>query len=156
VYERKVALLEISNTFHTKQNRLLSAYTGYCFSFGYAVNRKLHAKETHYRDFRDQNDRSFDEVYGTESTYRVNDKSQAIKAGEIIQCSVPIGGILRFVKKGESTRFALNVELKPGIRFEKLPEYGWFSQGFFQGHFGFKIYLHKAKFNRSYRKGSNS
>jgi hypothetical protein len=139
---RKNILVNVTHTFHTKQNRIWSAYIGYSLGYGRIISNITTAEYFYTEGFEDQNHKSYD--YTTAGKPSIGESERSVKSGgNSIQAAIPIGGLLRLskTKKNYMKRVALNIETKTGIRFTQIPQSSSMPQFFFNANIGLKFYL---------------
>lgn len=141
---RESILLNVSHTFHTKQNRVFSAYVGYSLCYGKVVNNITTAEYFYSEQFEDQNHFSYD-YSPREQDYIKTSEISVTRKGYNLQLAVPIGGVVRFsnVKKNYMKRFALNIDTQTGLRLTQIPGANTITQFFFNANFGIKYYFNR-------------
>ena len=150
-YSKDYLLINIGFSMHTKQNRILSFYSGLNISVGQAFNQKISAVYNYNEQFSDQNGQDYDYVQGSNYRKTIREIS-TIKNSNVFFANVPIGGLIRFshTRKGFVTRFALNAELKAGVKVEQFI-YKNSVSGFWNINFGIKFFLKRENILKSYR-----
>lgn len=141
---RKNILVEVTHTFHTKQNRIWSAYVGYSFGYGRVISNITTAEYLYSEGFEDQDHKSYN--YTAASKPSIGASERSVKSGgQSFQAAIPIGGILRLskTKKNYMKRVALNIETKTGVRFTQIPRSSSMTQFFFNANVGLKFYLNR-------------
>jgi hypothetical protein len=141
---RKNILVDVTHTFHTKQNKIWSAYIGYSLCYGRIISNITTAEYFYTEGFEDQNHKSYDYTQGTKPG--IGESERSVKSGgNSFQVAIPIGGLLRLskTKKNYMKRVALNLETKTGVRLTQIPGSSNITQFFFNANFGIKFYLNR-------------
>lgn len=137
-------LFNVAHTFHTKPNKIASAYIGYSLCYGRIINNITTVEYYYYEKFEDQNHATYDYTQGERSRIEMSERSVAPN-GNIFQVSVPIGGLIRFsnVKKNYLKKLALNLDTQTGIRLTQIRGGNNITQAFFNINFGIKYFLNR-------------
>jgi hypothetical protein len=135
-------LFNITYTFHTRQNRIFSAYIGYSLCYGRVINNITTAEYLYTEGYEDQNHFSYNYAPGKQDYIKLSEQSVTHK-GNIFQAAVPIGGLVRFsnVRKNFVKKLALNVETRTGAQLTQIPGTNSIIQFFFNANFGIKYYF---------------
>lgn len=137
-------LLQLRHTFHTKQNRILSAYIGYSLGYARIINNITTAEYYYSEGYEDQNHYSYDYTPREQGYVEMSERSVTHK-GNAFQAAVPIGGLVRFsnVKKKYVKRLALNIDTQTGVRITQIPGTTALTQFFFNANVGIKYYFNR-------------
>ncbi len=137
-------LIDVTHTFHTKQNKIYSAYIGYSLGYGRIISNITTVEYNYSEGFEDQNYNTYDYTSGNTSNISDSELSKT-NGGNSFQAAIAIGGLIRYsrTKKNYMKRFALNCETKTGMRLTQIPGYNDITQYFFNINFGIKYYLNR-------------
>jgi hypothetical protein len=136
----------IQNTFHTRQNKYISFYTGYGFRYGFTLNHLLDVSLNYSESFTDQNGKDYYGTYESSNRYDVHEKS-TVRASNALAVYIPVGANLRIVRPLARTisRFSFNPEVAVGYRMQKFANYGNSNEFFFYVKFGACFNLNRIK-----------
>jgi hypothetical protein len=149
IYQYKVfsknVYLDMTKTYHTNQLKPLSFYTGINVGMGYTFNNYMDvvtASDSLYSGRKDGYYNNLERNYGNTTRERTRLGSEIY-----YNASIPVGVILRLVKKKQQKAFKLSffAEARFGYRFQKnyTASYSKTPLGTFQ--IGTKLYFHRQK-----------
>jgi hypothetical protein len=128
--------LDFSNTFHTKQTRLFSFYTGYNATVIYSFNNRVIA------EYASPNARRIRHTFFAPIQYDEREITQ-LKDNILFYGSIPLGVNLRVLKprRKKASMVCFNFEFRPGVKYEQVGNVviGW--KAWFMYNFGIKLYL---------------
>ena len=151
-YKRTKLFLSLSNTFHTKQDRVLSVYAGYSLSYGWIFESSVRAHLEYSEDFQDQVGFYLNKIYPAgPHSYEQHTQVTDLPDGNVYVFSVPIGIVARTGADGEAKRLSFTVAIRPGYTIEQIPGLGDFSYGFVGANASIKYFLHKVPMKKSYK-----
>ncbi|MCD6019918.1 MAG: hypothetical protein K0S53_3039 [Bacteroidetes bacterium] len=126
----------IQHTFHTRQNKYVSFYTGYGFRYYYILRHQLDVSLDYSESFIDQNGKDYYNSYESSNNYSLYEKS-AVQSSNTLAVYIPIGANLRVVRplRGTISRFSFNPELAVCYRMQEFLNYGSSDEFFFYVNF---------------------
>jgi hypothetical protein len=141
-YTRSKFFLSLSNTFHTKQSRIVSLYAGYSIGYGITFQNSVKADLEYKEDFMDQVGFYLNTIYPTSPhSYMNYSQTTKVKEGTVYVFSVPIGIVLRTGADGIAKKLSFIIGIRSGLTIEQVPEVGDFSTGFINLHGSVKYFL---------------
>jgi hypothetical protein len=149
-------LLELGYSLHTRQDRVVSLYTGIQAGFGRHITHRVTKKLNYSEEFVDQEGRSYDYAAGPFSRREISN-STSLATGNIITAAIPIGGMVRFARpsKNRLSPLSFNFELIGGMRYEDIPGLGTYTSAYWNFNVSLKYFLSAEPLNRNYRKFFN-
>jgi hypothetical protein len=134
--------LDLSNTFHTRQTRLFSFYTGYNATLIYSFNNRVIA------EYASPNSGRIRHTFFAPVFYESREIT-ALQNNVLFCGSVPIGVNMRVLKprRKKATIVSFNFEFRPGLKYEQIGHLaiGW--KAWYMYSFGIKLYLSAEDYN---------
>jgi hypothetical protein len=149
-------LIELGYSLHTRQDRVLSLYTGINVGYGRHLMHRVTKKMNYREEYVDQKGNVYDYPPGQNAQREINN-STSIPNGNVISAAIPIGGMVRFARpsKNSVSRWSFNFELMGGMRYEEIPALGAFTSAYWNLNISLYYFFSSEPLMRNYRKFFN-
>jgi hypothetical protein len=138
--------IDISQLFHTNDQRIFSFWTGYGLHFGIEVNNAFHAdySEINYKQTTIIRSSPTASLYTSDSPSTYTYKNEMIRTKNTFASKIyfPIGMQIRFSRKNTFwNKLAFTTEVRSSMEFQPVPGNGIMTRFYFNENMGLKYYF---------------